>query len=90
MLKPARFSCGLIVVCRLRGNDRPPVLKYLPTFLVKAYSADQRIMSGTVQNTESKMVAHYAQELFDRGDVSFVDVHSAKNNFFLTRNVAQE
>ncbi|PRY78925.1 uncharacterized protein DUF1203 [Yoonia maritima] len=90
MLKPARFSCALIVACRLRETIVRRFLKYSPIFLVKAYNADQRIMYGTGQITESKMVAQYAQELFDRGDVSFVDVRSAKNNCFFTRIVTQE
>ena len=37
------------------------------------------------QITKSEAVAQYAKDLFDRDCVAFVDLRSAKHNFFLTR-----
>lgn len=67
------------------GNDLPPVLKLSPDYLVKAYSEDERIIYGTGQITPSDEVRPYAEALFARDDVAFVDVRSAKNNCILSR-----
>ena len=65
----------------------PPVLQTSPNYLLKAYSADHRIVYGTGQVTDSAQIVDYANTLLDMDIVAFVDVRSARNNCFLTRIV---
>ena len=65
--------------------DIPPVLKVSPDYLLKAYSADNRIIYGTGQITVGANLEAYARSLFERIDVAYIDVRSARNNCFLTR-----
>lgn len=67
------------------GDVLPPVLSVSPNYLLKAYSADDRIIYGTGQITPSDQIETYAAALFVREDVAYVDVRSACNNCFLTR-----
>ncbi len=69
------------------GPERPAILSESPTYLLKAYSSDERIIYGTGQITEAENVDVYAEELLSREDVAFVDIRSARNNCFLTRVV---
>lgn len=69
------------------GGTFPPVLTTSPDYLVKAYDRNERIIYGTGQVTPSDQIAEYATALFERDDVAYVDVRSARNNCFLTRIV---
>lgn len=69
--------------------DLPPVLKTSPDYLVKAYDQADRIIYGTGQITPTQEIADYAADLFDKPEVAYVDVRSARNNCFLTRIVQQ-
>lgn len=69
------------------GDGVPPILESSPEYLLKAYSADHRIIYGTGQITQAGEISGYAQKLFLRDDVAFVDVRSARNNCFQTRVV---
>jgi len=63
----------------------PPILESSPQYLLKAYDADERIIYGTGQITARADLETYAQTLFARDDVAYIDVRSATNNCFLTR-----
>jgi len=63
----------------------PPILKTSPDYLMKAYTADHRIAYGTGQITKAADIESYATALFERGDLAYIDVRSARNNCFLTR-----
>ncbi len=65
----------------------PPILENSPTFLLKAYDNDERIIYGTGQITPKDQIARYAARLFEQDAVAYVDVRSARNNCFLTRIV---
>ena len=67
------------------GAEAPPVLTSAPDYLLKAYSADNRIIYGTGQITPAAQVESYADALFQRSDVAYIDVRSSRNNCFLTR-----
>ncbi|GFE64028.1 DUF1203 domain-containing protein [Litoreibacter roseus] len=66
-------------------DGTPDILSRSPEFLVKAYSADDRILYGTGRITPKDEITDYARTLFDREDVTYIDVRSARNNCFLTR-----
>ncbi len=63
----------------------PPILLVSKEYLMKAYSADDRIIYGTGRITPKEEVEPYTNTLFAREDVAYIDVRSAVNNCFLTR-----
>ena len=67
------------------GGEVPPILTTSPDYLVKAYDSSERIIYGTGRITPAGEVAAYADDLFERLEVAFVDVRSARNNCILTR-----
>ncbi len=70
------------------GAGVPPILQTSPTYLLKAYDVDHRIVYGTGQITPAAEVSDYAETLLQMDGVAFVDVRSATNNCFLTRITA--
>ncbi len=80
---------GPIFLCadaceRWSGAGVPPILAS-PSYLLKGYTAYQRIRYGTGKIVEREEIAAYAAELLDRDDIGFVDVRSARNNCFQLR-----
>lgn len=63
----------------------PPILESASQYLMKAYGVNDRIIYGTGQITPQTDLEAYANALFAREDVSYIDVRSATNNCFLTR-----
>jgi len=81
---------GPIFVCadgcsRGGGAELPDILKSSADYLLKAYSAAERIIYGTGRVVLKDDVAAYAADLLGRPDVAFVDVRSARNNCFQLR-----
>lgn len=68
------------------GTGVPPILDS-PDYLLKGYTADQRIRYGTGKIVAKGEIAAYAGDLLDRDDIRFVDVRSARNNCFQVRIV---
>ncbi len=66
-------------------GDIPEILKASPTYLIKGYTADQRIKYGTGAIIAQTDATTRIEELLEQGDLSFVDVRSAKNNCWLAR-----
>lgn len=56
-----------------------------PDFIVRGYSAEERIVYGTGKVTQTPRIPQYAADLLSRSDVAFVDIRSAKNNCFQCR-----
>lgn len=67
------------------GGALPPVLADRKECLLKAYSADNRIIYGTGQITPTEQVASYAEHLLSDPKVAYVDARSATNNCFTLR-----
>ncbi|MEP1765449.1 MAG: DUF1203 domain-containing protein [Sulfitobacter sp.] len=63
----------------------PPVLSTSKGYLLKGYTADQRISYGTGSIKAPDDIADYAASLLERPEIAFVDVRSASNNCFMTR-----
>ena len=59
-----------------------------PHYIVRGYSADERIVYGTGQVTPTDQIAARAEALLARPDIAFVDIRSASNNCFQCRIVA--
>jgi hypothetical protein len=78
------FLCG-DACAPWEGAGMPPILQSSPDYLLKAYSADDRITYGTGQITAAKKIVAVASGLLERGNAAYVDVRSAQNNCFQTR-----
>ncbi|MBI1494870.1 DUF1203 domain-containing protein [Halocynthiibacter styelae] len=83
-------ECGPVFFCEKSctpwgAQGIPPVLQSTGNYLVKAYSADERIIYGTGQITPTDDLTGYIDQLFKRADVAFVDIRSSRNNCFLAR-----
>lgn len=66
----------------------PPILRTSAGYLLKGYTADERIHYGTGKIVAPDDIATYAASLLDRAPIAFVDVRSASNNCFMTRITA--
>ena len=85
----AYTETGPIFLCEDCSGTAPsstlPDILTAPTYIVRGYSADERIVYGTGQVTPTTDIAAYAESLLFRDDIAFVDVRSASNNCFLCR-----
>jgi hypothetical protein len=69
------------------GGDGLPEMLGSPDYIVRGYSASERIVYGTGAVTPRDEIARRAAELLARHDIAFVDVRSARNNCFQCRAV---
>lgn len=67
------------------GTGIPQVLTASPEYLLKGYTAEQRICYSAGRITAKEDITDYATELLTHDHIAFVDVRSAKNNCFLAR-----
>ncbi len=67
------------------GPDLPPISAGTPDYIVRGYGADDRIVYGTGAVTPTECVAARAAELFNRPDVAYIHVRSARNNCYQFR-----
>lgn len=85
----AYTETGPIFLCEDCAGTSPsstlPDILTAPAYIVRGYSADERIIYGTGQVTPTTDIASYAETLLARDDITFVDVRSASNNCFLCR-----
>ena len=80
------FLCADACESHLPGPDLPPMLASA-SYIVRAYSADERIRYGSGRVTPTSEIAAYAAELLEDPMTAFVDVRSAANNCFQCRIV---
>lgn len=82
------FLCGDACTAWTGAPDTlPPILTTSDSYLIKGYSADERIVSGTGVTLPVAEVSDGIARIFEREDVAFVDVRSTRNNCFLARAV---
>lgn len=65
--------------------DVPKTLTASPTFLLKGYGADDRIIYGTGAVIDADRIPDYADRLFADPKVAYIHVRSAKNNCYQAR-----
>ncbi|KPA20034.1 hypothetical protein shim_39930 [Shimia sp. SK013] len=63
----------------------PDVLGTSPTYLIKGYSEDHRIVYGTGAIVEKSGVVTAAQDILAHDRVAYVHARSARNNCYLLR-----
>jgi len=66
------------------GAEVPEILASLD-YIVRGYSADERIVYGTGGVIPTGSIAARADELFQQSDIAFVDIRSARNNCYQCR-----
>lgn len=71
--------------CAPEAKPGLPEILTSPDYLLKGYSADERIVYGTGQVTPVEKIASYADALLRRDDVVFVDLRSSRNNCWQAR-----
>lgn len=81
---------GPIFVCaeecpRGGGADLPAILTTSPDYLIKGYSADNRIVYGTGRIVPKADIAARAAALFADPRVVYLHARSARNNCYLAR-----
>ena len=65
--------------------EMPEVLKVSPDYLIKGYTANQRIKYGTGAIVPQGEADAKLNALLDDPELAFVDIRSAKNNCWLAR-----
>ncbi|WP_259987379.1 DUF1203 domain-containing protein [Sulfitobacter sp. S190] len=84
-------ECGPLFVCadacarHPDGPDLPPILTTSPDYLLKGYSADERIVYGTDKVVAQAGIAAYAAQVLDDPRVRHIHVRSARNNCYQLR-----
>ena len=70
-----------------RGGDNAAVPEMLDSsdYIVRGYGADDRIVYGTGGVIATDGIANRARTLFERNDVAYVHVRSARNNCYQCR-----
>jgi hypothetical protein len=63
----------------------PDIFRPTPDYIVRGYGADDRIVYGTGAITPTQNICGRAHELFERDDVAYVHVRSARNNCYQCR-----
>jgi hypothetical protein len=77
------FLCGDDCVRHEAG--RPAILQGTPSYLLKGYSDDDRIVYGTGRVVPTAEIEAYAETLFGDPRVAYVHVRSARNNCYQMR-----
>lgn len=67
------------------GSHLPDILRSSPDYLIKGYSADDRIVYGTGAIVTSADLGARAHEILERSAVTYVHVRSSRNNCYLAR-----
>lgn len=86
----AYAETGPIFVCadpctRNPGTDMPQVLTTSPDYLIKGYSADERIIYGTGEIVGRAKIKEKATAIFADPKVAFIHIRSARNNCYQAR-----
>lgn len=71
--------------CAQGGGAEAPEILASPDYIVRGYSADERIVYGTGAVISTDRIGSRAEELFERSEIAFVDIRSARNNCYQCR-----
>ena len=81
---------GPIFLCadecaRHEGEEMPEVLQSSPDYLIKGYSAEDRIVYGTGVVIEQARMMEQAEAIFTDPRVAYIHIRSARNNCYQAR-----
>ena len=83
------FLCADACAPARPGPDLPPMLASAD-YILRGYSADERIVYGSGRVVPTEQIAEVAASLLSSADIAFVDVRSASNNCYQCRIVAAQ
>ncbi|UXX82164.1 DUF1203 domain-containing protein [Roseovarius pelagicus] len=78
------FLCAEDCAAAAPSDAVPPILRSAQ-YMVRGYTADERILYGTGQIVATGRIAEYARQLLTDPRVAFADVRSASNNCYQCR-----
>lgn len=78
------FLCAADCAPATPSETAPTILRS-PTYLVRGYTPDERILYGTGRLVPTPDIAQYAYDLLANPEIAFVDVRSAANNCYQCR-----
>ncbi|MDU8943146.1 DUF1203 domain-containing protein [Ovoidimarina sediminis] len=78
------FLCEADCARAAPSGEVPPILE-APDYIVRGYSAEERIVYGTGGVVPTPRIAARAAEILADPAIAFVDVRSARNNCFQCR-----
>ncbi|TPJ37371.1 DUF1203 domain-containing protein [Mesorhizobium sp. B2-5-13] len=70
---------------RAAGAGLPPEILDSPDYIVRGYGSDDRIVYGSGGVIPTQAIAARAETLFEREDIAYVHVRSARNNCYQCR-----
>ncbi|MEI9421914.1 DUF1203 domain-containing protein [Mesorhizobium sp. Cs1299R1N1] len=70
---------------RAAGTGLPPEILDSPDYIVRGYGSDDRIVYGSGGVIPTQAIAARAETLFEREDIAYVHVRSARNNCYQCR-----
>ena len=81
---------GPIFLCadecaRHEGEEMPEVLQSSPDYLIKGYSAEDRIVYGTGAVVPQPRMMEQAEAIFTDPRVAYIHIRSARNNCYQAR-----
>jgi len=76
------FLCGVNCERFEASEYLPPILRTSPDYLIKGYSADDRIVYGTGQIIAPDNMVSACDGIFEDTDVAYIHVRSARNNCY--------
>ncbi|MEL6464823.1 MAG: DUF1203 domain-containing protein [Pseudomonadota bacterium] len=79
------FVCADPCIRHQDDGALPQAMTTSPDYLIKGYSADERIIYGTGQIVPPKDMIAAANDLFDDPGVAFIHVRSSRNNCYQAR-----
>lgn len=67
------------------GDVLSPMFRATPDYILRGYSADDRIVYGTGGVVATHKICGRAHEIFERAEVAYVHMRSARNNCYQLR-----
>ena len=67
------------------GDVLSPMFRATPDYILRGYSADDRIVYGTGGVVPTHKICGRAHEIFERAEVAYVHMRSARNNCYQLR-----
>ncbi|MBU3029875.1 DUF1203 domain-containing protein [Paracoccus marinaquae] len=71
--------------CAPGGPGFPAAMLAAPHYILRGYSADERIIYGTGSVIPTAAIAARCEDLFARPEIAFIHIRSASNNCFQCR-----
>ncbi|MGB0440873.1 MAG: DUF1203 domain-containing protein [Paracoccaceae bacterium] len=66
-------------------TDHPPAVLDSESYLIKGYTADERILYGTGKTVPNAEISSHIEQMFENPAVAFADIRSSMNNCYQCR-----